>query len=563
MGNEDNTIDNNLPESTVYDNTVPLVEAVSEKVEESAEMPISSDSTQPKEITLPDLSEEQSSVEPEVAQEYPASLPAESPAEEPQKVQAVEQSIPENVSSASEEIPDAPLYQEQSPFLSEQLAPAQAAQQQISPEMSQIPALPPDVGGASGFDPAIPKDNKKLIYIILGSAVGLLLLILIGFLGYNYYISSSNERILGAAAKNIINGKNMEVDFSVGVDGFSVNGKLFVDESQNLKFQVAVSDYSIEALYLKAKDSVYLKEFDFFGSSSGNTGKVAYYEGKNVEKAIKKYGAEDLGLDSLNPTKNYFSAENLKNFKREDDEKRDGIDLYKFSFVATDADIKIATDKANKKIAEYSPDTKIKQIKNTTTLLIKKSDFMLYRVDGNTELSYSQKIPDYSKCFSLPYEEQTTCEDKAPTKEESQKYVFKWGLDIKGGYKNTIALAKGSTISQSVDLSTYEEDMKKSANDSLRKSNSRSIQVALETYNVDNESYPATLSLLVPEYLNSMPKNPGDTKFVYVAKDGGYTLAVKLENPEKNGMNVKNGLYTISSSAYEGNNNTVDVPTYE
>jgi len=529
---EDKTSDNNLPESIVEESVTPEFNVDSENA---------------------DVSNDINTI---TAESSTSPLP-----ESSQEVQNTMQENPENVVPNSESIPVAPVY----PVYTEQVVNNPVSQQvnnqPYSPELIANAPLPSDVVGVSA-GPATTVNNK-LIFIILGSIVGLIFLVAIGFFGYNYYNSSSNERILGAAAKNIINSKNMEVDFTVGVDSFSLTGKLYVDNSQNLKFLVSASGYSVEALYLKAKDSVYLKELDFFDSGSTGNGKVAYYEGKNVDKAIKKYGAEDLGLDSLNPTKDYFSAKNMKLFKRESDEKRDGIDLYKFSFVANDADIKKATDQANKKIAEYSSDIQVKQVKNTTTLLIKKSDFNLYRVDGNTELNYSQKVPDYSKCQSMAYDEQISCEDKSPKKEEIQKYVFKWSLDIKGGYKDTIALAKNSTISQSIDLSTYEEDMKKSSNDSERKMNSSSVQTALETYYADNQVYPVSLALLVPKYLNSIPKNPGDTKFVYTLDNNSYKLSVKLESPDKNDTNVKNGLYTVSSSAYDSNSNAVIGPTYE
>ena len=559
-----------MVEPSVGDNAVPVVNVDPEKVagpsddvtssEVTAEIPTSLDSANSEGAIPLGLPTEQPSVVSDVPQENSESAVTEYSAEAPRELPNTEQTIPESVPLVSEDIPEAPLYQEQSPFLSEQSDVNPIIQQPISPTTGQISALPPDVGGIKGFDPA-NKYNKRFVYIIFGSVVGLLVLILLGFLGYNFYISSSNERILGLAAKNIINSKNIEVDFSVGVDSFSLNGKLYVDKTQNLKFLVSVSGFSLEALYLKEKDIVYLKELDLFGSGTSTESKAAYYEGKNVEKAINKYSTKDLGLDSLNPTKDYFSSENMKHFKREDDEKRDGIDLYKYSFVANEADIKKATDQANTKIAEYSPDIKVKHVKNTTTLLIKKSDFTLYRVDGNTEISYSQKMPDTSKCLSLSYEEQTTCADKAPTKEQTQKYVFKWALDIKGGYKDTIALPKGSTISQSVDLSTYEDDIKKTTNDSERKSNSWSIETALETYYIDNKSYPTKLALLVPDYLKSLPKNPGDTKFLYVAKDNGYTLSVKLENPDKNDSNVKNGSYIVTKTADQINVFDMPVPT--
>jgi type II secretion system protein G len=46
------------------------------------------------------------------------------------------------------------------------------------------------------------------------------------------------------------------------------------------------------------------------------------------------------------------------------------------------------------------------------------------------------------------------------------------------------------------------------ANDAKKKADMREIQTALEQYFVDTDAYPATLALLTPTYLKTVPVSP-------------------------------------------------------
>jgi hypothetical protein len=333
--------------------------------------------------------------------------------------------------------------------------------------------------------------NKKWLVIALGGILGVGFMAGAIYFGYHYYVSSDNARILSAAAKSIANGKNMEVSFNIGASGISVDGKIYVDKNQDIKLKLDNEFFPLEAMYIKGKDTIYMKGTTYSDTGTKTDSYSAY---SNITPALKKYGIENLGVDSLNPTKNYITTDNAKYFNRMADESIDGQNLYKFELVASEADIKKATEQANKKLNEMKMDTvSFKEIKNKTAIWIRKSDFSLFKVQGETAVKYSYKMKDYSKCvYSTSSKNYVPCDyNKLPDKVTEEKFDFKWGLLVKFGYNEDIALPKGAKVSSTTDLLKVEEESNKAEIRTLNRSNAMAITTGLEAYFAKNRAYPA------------------------------------------------------------------------
>lgn len=98
--------------------------------------------------------------------------------------------------------------------------------------------------------------------------------------------------------------------------------------------------------------------------------------------------------------------------------------------------------------------------------------------------------------------------------------------------------------------------LQRRARDDARKNDLKNTQQALETYFNDNNRYPAALSALTPQYINTVPNDPKGGAYTYTpapngcATTGGtacssYTLAATLENA--NDPAGVNGVYTVNS----------------
>jgi type II secretion system protein G len=103
----------------------------------------------------------------------------------------------------------------------------------------------------------------------------------------------------------------------------------------------------------------------------------------------------------------------------------------------------------------------------------------------------------------------------------------------------------------------------KRARDTTRKTDIRALKNALETYYNDNNVYPtgtnvnvSTLTVLVPDYLKTIPNDPkAGQNYTYTSASGtSYTLEATLETPNdpqrKSGTGSGgsgNALYDVSS----------------
>ena len=101
----------------------------------------------------------------------------------------------------------------------------------------------------------------------------------------------------------------------------------------------------------------------------------------------------------------------------------------------------------------------------------------------------------------------------------------------------------------------------KSAKDGRRKADLQTIQKGLETYYQDNNSYPTDAAGSVPvdplepnsfchpsgcdvaKYLETLPKDPGGSNYVYESDGTYYKLYSCLENVNDNGPGVKQDGY--------------------
>ena len=87
------------------------------------------------------------------------------------------------------------------------------------------------------------------------------------------------------------------------------------------------------------------------------------------------------------------------------------------------------------------------------------------------------------------------------------------------------------------------------ARDDTRKNDLRNLQQSLETYYNDNISYPTTaetLSVLAPEYINTVPSDPKGGGYIYESDGNSYALTADLENNNDQHAN-DSGNYVLDS----------------
>jgi len=90
---------------------------------------------------------------------------------------------------------------------------------------------------------------------------------------------------------------------------------------------------------------------------------------------------------------------------------------------------------------------------------------------------------------------------------------------------------------------------KNKANDARKKSDLKSIQDALEVYRTDNDTYPAQLNALVPDYMSAVPTSPDNNAYTYTPGNPAttYSLTVTLANSNDKGPGVVNGVFTLAN----------------
>jgi Tfp pilus assembly protein PilE len=415
------------------------------------------------------------------------------------------------------------------------------------------------------FSFALTPKVKKILIIVPSAIAALALLGVGGYFGYQFYIKSSNSRILNAAAKNIVNGKSFQANYQISASGLSLEGKLFMDKDQNIKIAIDNDIFPIEAMYIKAEDKAYLKDAsgtfssEYFEEYDEDTpAKNEYMEFDNLKKWLEKQKEIKPIVDQLSPNNNYFTAANIKLIKRLEDEKIDRKNLFKFNLTPDDKANAETTKKLNETLgrAEFLDSGKIKSTSSSIDFWINKKDMKLYRIKGETKLSSSYELPNYEKCIDSNDEGAFVKCMETSKKEIKQDLTYKWTIEFNYDYKDKIELPKDAKIGEKTDLVMEEKSESVKARDTKKKADLHEIQNALETYFTDTAEYPATNSVdikLVPNYLKNslseMSGKSGNKTYTYTATGSpasAYTLRVELENQNDTGPDV----VTISGKKY-------------
>lgn len=88
----------------------------------------------------------------------------------------------------------------------------------------------------------------------------------------------------------------------------------------------------------------------------------------------------------------------------------------------------------------------------------------------------------------------------------------------------------------------------KRARDGRRVSDLEKIRIALEMYRQNvGSSYPATLSTLVPNYIQVLPNDPKGVGVSYVYSHTGYTYTVRATVEDPGSSNVAGGIYQVTN----------------
>lgn len=69
--------------------------------------------------------------------------------------------------------------------------------------------------------------------------------------------------------------------------------------------------------------------------------------------------------------------------------------------------------------------------------------------------------------------------------------------------------------------------VQQTANDAVRKTNLRAIDTAIQSYNAMNGSWPTAIQQLVPQFLMSVPNDPGGGTYYILMQNGQAVAAVK------------------------------------
>ncbi len=442
-----------------------------------------------------------------------STTPGPLPANQPSVTTGFSDNMPENMPS-----------QESNPYDS------MSTNQPASPTNNE----PVDNMYATAMMPEKPKtifDNFNWKKFVLWPAIILLGLSILGvgaYLGYLYYIKSSDARILNKVSQNILNAKNLKADFRIGTSGVSVKGELLVDKDQDIKGSLKNDLIPLEMIYIREKDTAYMPEFSLASSKDSDSNEFTEY--KNMYSAIEKYGLKEIGLDSLDPNKNYFNAENVKFFKRVGEEKIDGKSLYKYSFEPDEKAKEEGLKKANdtlKKIntsSYYIEEPNLKTFESKVFIWVGTNDFKVHKVEGETGGTYDYQVGSY-KC--LYEEDDDLCIDTEKNTEEG-KFDFEWVLEFDYDYNEDIELPEGAKITNTIDLANVEAESAKTK----IKADGRVIQAAVESYYYDNNRYPANLEAINSTKYLFNHKDIDFSNFDYQTAEKGYTLIIKY-NGEK------------------------------
>jgi len=384
-----------------------------------------------------------------------------------------------------------------------------------------------------------------------------------GFFAWRWYERSSDEKILTAAALNLINAKDLHSKATIGIEGIALNFNLYVDKDQDMKLTAKfnlLGEMEVEGLWFPEKDKAYAgnkSNYNYY-QDEDKEAKMEYVEFTNVKKTLEKYENEFALTDTLNPTKDFFSGENMKYVKRESVDTLGGEKLYKYSFKPTqefiEAKIKKATkDKDLPFVLEKSEieiifwiqdkDLKISKLEGSIKISIEASETEKQKQEKEKqeclkrEMAYYQNDRAEAQKYCLSY-----------TKDDYQEeFKVNWQQEFSYNFKEDITEPNSEDVTESMDI--YKELDQGYQNDQTKIKDMQTIQKALQAYHKDKGYYPRDLKQLTEEkkpprysyssyqepYLYSLPKSPDDNKYIYEPKGTNiqeYKLSVKLASPE-------------------------------
>ncbi len=383
-----------------------------------------------------------------------------------------------------------------------------------------------------GTQPEVNRNSGKIKKIFTISAITLLSLGILGsgaYFGFYYYQRSSDLAILNKAEKNLLEISGAQVDFEMGTENITVGGKVLIDSDQDVKLDLG--DYfnyfgNMDFMYIKEKDAFYVTDYNYEDNS-----KKEYIEYKNISQACEKYGVTKAFKDNVNITK-----EDLKYVVRKEDEKIDGINLYKYALKISEEEkgnlLKSMKDKAR----EVSGDDlgyDISLPKFTLTFWIDKSNLKMYKLEFNATVEIIYDENSY-------YYDEYMLEDNSGSGKITKDFDVMFGLKFNYNDQDNISLPDGANISETVDLLTIKEDMEAKESDAINKSLAHQIQNALEMYYVEYNFYPQTMEALKNTDPQLLSSDTDTSTLVYEPSDSGisYTLGFLLINQNDSGDNV-------------------------
>jgi len=95
------------------------------------------------------------------------------------------------------------------------------------------------------------------------------------------------------------------------------------------------------------------------------------------------------------------------------------------------------------------------------------------------------------------------------------------------------------------------------ARDKVRKAELKELQLAIELYKAQNDSYPANLSALTPDFIDQVPDDPGGGTYTYSTDGSSYK--VMTENVE--GLYVSSFSDEFARCPRQSTNNCPDIET--
>ena len=452
--------------------------------------------------------------------------------------------------------------------------PSNSTETPVSNPADNPPQVPqPNIYGQTN----VAKNPKKFVFSkkIKIALLGVFLVSILagaGFFAWRWYQRSSDEKILTAAAVNLINAKDLHSKATIGIEGVALNFNLYVDKNQDMKLTAKfnlLGEMEVEGLWFPEKDKAYAgnKSSYSYYDNEDKEAKMEYVEFTNVKKTLEKYENEFALTDALNPTKDFFSGENMKYVKRESIDTIGGEKLYKYSFKPTQEFVQSKIEKATK-----DKDLPFVLEKSEIEIIfwVQDKDLKINKLEGSIKISIEASESEKKKqekekqeCIKRELEHEN---DKQQAEKYCSNYArddyqeeFKvnWQQEFSYNFKDDITEPNSEEVTESIDI--YKELDQGYQNDQTKIKDMQKIQKALQAYHKDKGYYPRKLEQLKTEikkpnnnplyepdydsfyndsneyYLYSLPESPDDNKYTYEPKGTNiqeYKLSVKLASPE-------------------------------